>query len=223
MSALRRIHGVVGLAALMSFAGCGSLLETTLPAPQSYMLRLPPGAVATSASPAGSLLVLRPEPGPGLDSNRIMLLRSEKRFDSYAASLWAAPAPDLVGNILVDALRRSGEFSNVFDDHAPYPPQYSLRVTLRRFEADYTVDGGRGAPTVFVTLDASLGRHRDRALLANFTVEGSARAAEDRMGAVVAAFESATAAAAKELAEAAAAAVANEPRAAQAGGQALRK
>lgn len=223
MSALRRFQGVAGLAALLSFAGCGSLLETTLPAPQSYMLRLPPGPVATSAAPAGSVLVLRPEPGPGLDSNRIMLLRSEKRFDSYAASLWAAPAPDLVGHILVDALRRGGEFSNVFDDHAPYPPQYALRVTLRRFEADYTVDGGRGAPTVFVTLDASLGRRRDRALLANFTVEGSARAADDRMGAVVAAFETATAEAARKLAEAAAVAVANEPRAAQAGEQALRK
>jgi cholesterol transport system auxiliary component len=223
MIARSRMLALAVIGAVISLAGCGSLLETTLPAPQSYVLRLPPGAVATSAAPAGSILVLRPDPGPGLDSNRIMLLRSEKRFDSYAASLWAAPAPELVGSILVDALRRSGEFSNVFDDHAPYPPRYDLRVRLRRFEADYTVDGGSGAPTVFVTLDATLGQHRERALITHFSVEGSAKAADDRMSAVVAAFETAMAAAAGDLAQAAAAAVAGEPRADQASGQALRK
>ncbi len=221
MNARSRILSVAGVAVLSTLAGCGSLLETTLPAPQSYVLRLAPGAVNVSESPAGSVLVLRPEPGPGLDSNRIMLLRSEKRLDSFAASLWAAPAPDMMESLLLDALRRGGGFSNVFDDRAPYPPQYTLRVTLRRFEADYT--SGNGPPTVYVTLDATLGRHRDRTLLASFTAEGSARAAEDRMGPVVAAFEAAATAAVNDVAQAAAEAVAGEPRAAQAAGQALRK
>ena len=223
MIARSHIQRVAGLAAVLSLAGCGGLLETTLPAPQSYVLRLPPGQVATAAAPAGSVVVQRPEPGPGLESNRIMLLRSDKRFDSYAASLWAAPAPDMVGSILVDALRGGGGFSSVFDDHAPYPPQYTLRVTMRRFEADYTTAGSGAAPTVYVTLDATLGRHRDRALLTSFTAEGSAKAAEDRMAAVVAAFEAAATAAANDLAQQAAAAVASEPRGAQAADRALRK
>ncbi len=48
-------------------------------------------------APRGSVLVQRPEAGPGLDSDRIVLLRSDSRFDFYAASRWAAPAPDMRG------------------------------------------------------------------------------------------------------------------------------
>jgi ABC-type uncharacterized transport system auxiliary subunit len=109
---------------------------------------------------------------------------------------------------MVDALRATGAFSAVFDDAAPYSPHYNLRCALRRFEADYTA-GGR-APTIFVALDCTLGRHRDRELLGSFTAQGSAAAAEDRLDEVVAAFQSATAKAMSELGQAASAAIANE-------------
>jgi len=193
--------------ASLALAGCGGLLETTIPAPQAFVLRLPPRAPAAPAEPPhGSVLLQRPEAGPGLDSDRIALLRSDNRFDFYAASRWAAPAPDVVESVIVDALRATGSFSAVFDDTSPYAPRYSLRVTLRRFEADYT-SGGR-APTVFVVLDCTLGRHRDRELLASFTAQGSAVASEDRLTAVVAAFEAATAAAMAQLEQSTAGALA---------------
>jgi cholesterol transport system auxiliary component len=193
-------------------AGCGSLLESELPAPQAYVLRLPAREATTPANtqPAGSVLLQRPKAGPGLDSDRIVLLRSDSRFDFYAASRWAAPAPDMIASFIVDSLRASGSFSSVFDDTSPYAPRYDLRCTLRRFEADYT-KGGR-APTVFVAFDCTLGRHRDRELLASFTAQGSAAAADDRLNEVVAAFERAATTAVAELEKQAAAAVAPEPR-----------
>ncbi len=203
------------LFAAAALAGCGSLLDSKLAAPQAYVLRLPPRAVQAPASPAGTLLLQRPEAGPGLDSDRIALLRSDQRFDFYAASLWAAPAPDLLESVIVDALRAGGAFSAVFDDSAPFAPRYDLRVTLRRFEADYTASNGGesgGAPTVYVVLDCTLGRHRDRALLAGFTAQGSARANADRVNEVVNAFQAATAIAVGELERATAAAIAAEPR-----------
>jgi len=198
--------------ALLALSGCGSLLETDLPAPQAYVLRLPAREATTPVdpSPAGSVLVQRPKPGPGLDSDRIVLLRSDSRFDVYAASRWAAPAPDMVANFVVDGLRAHGAFAAVFDDTAPYAPRYNLRCGLRRFESDYT-QGGE-APTVFVALDCTLGRHRDRELLATFTAQGSTVARPNRLNEVVAAFETATAAAVGEIEKQAAAAVANEPR-----------
>jgi cholesterol transport system auxiliary component len=193
--------------ASLAFAGCGGLLETTIPAPQAFVLRLPPRAPAEPvATTHGSVLLQRPEAGPGLDSDRIALLRSDNRFDFYAASRWAAPAPDVVGSVIVDALRATGSFSAVFDDTSPYAPRYSLRVAVRRFEADYTTGGS--APTVFVVLDCTLGRHRDRELLASFTAQGSAVASEDRLTAVVAAFEAATAAAMAQLEQSTAGALA---------------
>lgn len=188
--------------------GCGSLLETTLPAPQAYVLRLAPATVALQAANPGSLLVQRPEAGPGLASEHIALLRSGQRFDFYAASRWAAPSPDLVESVLVDQLRASGLFAAVFDDSSPYAPTYNLRCGLRRFEADYT--SGGNAPVVQVALDCTFGRHRDRTLIASFTVQGSATAAEDRLSDVVAGFEAATAAAIAEMQRQVAAALASE-------------
>ena len=184
---------------LSLLGGCGGLLETTIPAPQAYVLRLTPRAPASppATPPYGTLQLQRPEAGPGLDSDRIALLRSDNRFDFYAASRWAAPAPDLVESVILDALRAGGSFTAVFDDTSPYAPRYSLRVTMRRFEADYSASGG--APTVYVVLDCTLGRHRDRELLASFTAQGSAVAGEDRLTAVVAAFDAASAAAMAQL------------------------
>jgi cholesterol transport system auxiliary component len=200
---------LLALASALLLGSCGGVFESDLPAPQSYVLRLPPRAAAPAAeTPHGSVLLQRPEAGPGLDSDRIALLRSDNRFDFYAASRWAAPAPDLVESVIVDALRAGGSFSAVFDDTSPYAPRYSLRVTLRRFEADYTVAGR--APTVYVVLDCTLGRHRDRELLASFTAQGSAVATEDRLTAVVAAFEAATATAMGQLEQATDAAVATQ-------------
>ena len=201
---------VASLPALL--AGCGGVFESSLAAPQTYVLRMPDSAapVGTNGQAgAGSVLVRRPEAGPGLDSNRIALLRSDRRFDFYAASLWAAPAPDVLESVVIDTLRNAGTFTAVLDDASPFAPRYDLRITMRRFEADYT-NGGSRAPTVHVVLDCTLGRHRDRALLSSFTVQGSALAEEDRLGAVVAAFEAATAGAMAELTRSTTAAIAAE-------------
>ena len=199
--------------ASLALMACSGVFESDLAAPQSYVLRLPPASAPAveASSAAGRLIVQRPEASPGLESERIALLRSEQRFDFYAASRWAGPAPDVVESVMIDTLRATGAFSAVLDDSAPFAARYSLRCTLRRFEADYTKGGN--APTVFVALDCTLGRHRDRELLGSFTAQGSAAAAEDRLNAVVKAFEAATAAAMTELGRATSAALANEPKA----------
>jgi cholesterol transport system auxiliary component len=187
---------------MLPMTGCGSFFESSIPAPQAYVLRLPPPAAPAAGASAGSVRVQRPEAGPGLDSDRIVLLRSDRRFDFYAASRWAASAPDLLESVLVDQLRGSGAFSAVFDDSTPYAPHYNLRCTLARFESDYSAGGsgsGGRAPTVQVALDCTFGRHRDRELLGTFTARGSAPASDDRLGAVVAAFEAATAQAVTQL------------------------
>jgi cholesterol transport system auxiliary component len=197
----------VALASL-ALAACGGVFESSLAPPQTYVLRLPTPAGSAAEPTAGTLLVLRPEAGPGLESERIALLRSDRRLDYYAASRWAAPVPDLVESVLVDALRGTGRFAAVLDDASPFAPRYDLRVTLRRFEADYTAGG---EPTVQVVFECTLGRRRDRTLLSSFTASGSARASDDRLGAVVAAFETATGSAVNEIIAATGAAIAAEP------------
>ena len=222
---MKRLATVLAAFLPALLAGCSGVFESSLAAPQTYVLRLPvhaevvAGGLPASAS-AGSVLVRRPEAGPGLDSNRIALLRSDRRFDFYAASLWAAPAPDVMESVVIDALRGTGTFTAVFDDASPFVPGYDLRITMRRFEADYTSDGRTASrpPTVHVVLDCTLGRRRDRALLASFTAQGSALAGEDRLGSVVAAFEAATAGAMAELTRTTTATIAAEKPLASEGG-----
>lgn len=197
MSSMRPRMSRIAWLLPLALAGCGGVFDSKIAAPQTYVLRLPENPAPAAEARGGTILVQRPEAGPGLDSNRIALLRTDSRFDFYAASLWAAPAPDVVESVIVQALRGAGAFTAVFEDASPYAPDYDLRVTLRRFEADYT--GGGGAPTVHVVLDCTVGRHRDRRLLATFTAQGSARADEDRLSSVVAAFEAASASAIGEL------------------------
>jgi cholesterol transport system auxiliary component len=196
--------------ATLALAGCGSLLETTIPAPQAYVLRLPASTATPTGTPAGSILVQRPEPGPGLDSWSIALLRSDRRFDFYAASHWVAPAPDLVESAIVEALRAGGGFTAVLDDSSPFAPRYDLRCGLSRFEADYTAQTSVDAPTVFVSLDCTVGRHRDRELLGSFVADGSVTATEDRLNAIVAAFEAASRQAIDQIESGARAAVARD-------------
>jgi cholesterol transport system auxiliary component len=203
-----KVSDLAILAAAFSITACSGVFESKLAAPQAYVLRLPPATAPAAAANAGSVLLQRPEASPGLETDRIALLRSDHRFDFYAASRWAASAPDLVESVMIDSLRASGSFSAVFDNLSPFAPRYNLRCALRRFEADYTA-GGR-SPTVQIALDCTLGRHRDRELLANFTAHGSSVADEDRLNAVVAAFEAATATAMAELGRAVADALAAE-------------
>ena len=202
------------LASSFLLGGCGGVFQSDIPAAQAFVLRLPPRvAVPPPATQYGSVLLQRPEAGPGLDSDRIALLRSDNRFDFYAASRWAAPAPDVIASVIIDELRSGGNFSAVFDDTSPYAPRYNLRVTLRRFEADYSSPGSGAAghaPTVHVLLDCTLGRHHDRELLASFTAQGTAVAGDDRLTAVVAAFEAASKAAMGELEQSVTAALAAE-------------
>ncbi len=192
------VVGCMWLVGAVFVSACSSGFRSSEPPVQTYVLRLAstPAAASTVAAPP-VLQIQRPTTGPGLDTDRILLVRANNRVDIYAASRWADNAPTMLEALIVDAMRDSGEFRAVFGDVAPFPPDYLLRIHLRRFEADYT---SGGVPTVHVVLDAALGRRDGRTLLAAFSVAKSAPAGEDRMSAVVRAFEKATQAALAELA-----------------------
>ena len=60
---------------------------------------------------------------------------------------------------------------------------------LRRFEADYAVEGG--VPVARVQLDCTLSSRREHRQLATFVVEAAVDAGANRLGNVVAALEQA--------------------------------
>lgn len=199
----------------VAVAGCSSLLRSDLPPVQVYTLQAPPASSAGGTDPvaaAGATLrVAQPFADPGLGSAQIVLLQPDHRLNVYAASAWAAEAPQLLQALAVETLRRSGRWRSVEDAESPFPSDYLLQISIRRFDADYSdVDA---APTVRVTLDCTLGREEGRDIVTTFVASGSAAASANRLRDVIAAFQQATDAALSSLSrQASAAARASAPK-----------
>ena len=186
---------LASLAALVVPACAG--LHSDQAAVQVYTLEPTWPAPASAPQAAASLQVLRPRAAPGLDTDGIALTRSAQRLDYYAASRWPAPLPEFMQALAIEALRASGKFRSVQPDGAAFAAEQLLQLEIRRCQADYA---GDGPPVVHVQLLATLGRRADRSVLASVSAAGSAPAAENRMQAVVAAFQSAVSTALGELA-----------------------
>jgi cholesterol transport system auxiliary component len=186
------------LAALAgALGGCSGLLHSNVPAEQNYYLRapaVPAGSVATgTGSLPSSLRVARPLADPGLDSSHIMLLQSDHRMSYFTGARWPAPMPQLIASLAVQTLRASGNWTSVEDSASPFPSDYLLQITVRRFDADYTGGASGAAPTVHVVFDCVVGRRDGREVIATFVVAGSAAATANRLSEVVSAFEQASA------------------------------
>jgi ABC-type uncharacterized transport system auxiliary subunit len=101
-------------------------------------------------------------------------------------------------------------FRSVTAEQSRISGDYTLDIEVRQFQAEYT-DAAQ-APAVNVALIARLIRIVDRKLVATVTCSARVAAADNRMAAVAAAFETASQKVALDLAQQAAAAItADEP------------
>jgi cholesterol transport system auxiliary component len=168
------------------------LLVSEAPADTVYAPGLPP---ATPLAPrVDSILTLEPPYArPGLDSERIVVSLPDRRLDVLSGARWSAPAIELVQALLVDSLRARGGWREVVSDRSGLAGGYLLYTEIRAFSADYERAGA--APLVHIWLHGDLGRANRRDLLGSFDAHAEAQAGADRQTAVVAAFETALAAA----------------------------
>jgi cholesterol transport system auxiliary component len=193
--------GVVLLASL-ALTGCFSgLFSSKQPPEQVYNLRAPAASTPLAPpaqGPAPSVRVGHPVSDPGLESTRIILVQPDHRMSFFTGARWPAPVSDMLETLAVQTLRASGQYSSVEDSVSPFPSDFLLQTTVRRFEADY--DAG-AVPDVYVVLDCIIGRREGRDVVATFVVSGKASASANRLGEVVAAFEQASGQALKALNE----------------------
>ena len=180
-------------AVMLALTGCASLFHSHAPAVQLYVLQVPAAApVATPAvapSIGPTLRVARPLPAPGLDTDRIALLRPGNRLDYYAGSRWSAPLADVVSDLQLAVLRADPTWSAVADGRATLNADYVLQSSIDRFAAEYALD--TGPPLVRVELRCLLVRRSDGAVLGSFAATASRLAQANRMSGVIAAFAAA--------------------------------
>jgi cholesterol transport system auxiliary component len=194
----------------VALVGCtGSLLETDLPAASIYVIA--PAQVAPAQAGAQTLAVDlsigSPQVAPGLDTNRIAVLRG-RQLDYYRAASWGGSTLEVVQTFLVNSLEDQQLFRSVTAEQARVAGDYVLDVEVRDFQAEYANEGH--LPVVRVKMIGRLIRIIDRELVSTVAAEAQNPASADRMHAIAAAFETTAQQVALELAQKTAAAVAGD-------------
>jgi cholesterol transport system auxiliary component len=207
-----RVVALVCVGWLLS--GCvGSLFESKQPVDTIYVLA-PPEHVQAAESPVpAALAIATPRLAPGLEGARIAVLNG-RELNYYTGARWGAELSQLVQNFVVLTLAGQGEFRSVAAADVRAQSEYVLYVEVVHFQSEYT---GNGAPQVHVAFTGRLLRFTDRALIETVSADVLVPAESNRMGAVIAAFETATRQASAQLGEKVARAVRNAAVAGAAG------
>jgi cholesterol transport system auxiliary component len=190
---------------MLACGGCGSLLETDLPPSTSYVLAPAPAASSGVTRSDADLSIGRPDLAPGLDTERVAVLKG-RQLDYYRGAQWGGRATELVQTLLVDSFEDQQLFRSVTAEQSRVSSDYVLDVSVRDFQAEHASDDA--APTAHVTILCRLIRVSDRQLVQTLAATAQSRAAENRMNAVAAAFETAAHQVVLELAQKTAAAIA---------------
>ncbi len=178
------------VATFVSISGCstGSLFDSDTPVPRSYVLAPAPPAVNAAPAPV-DVSVSRPDLGSGLDTDRIAVLKG-RHLDYYRGVRWGSRALELIQNLVVDSLQDQHLFRSVTPEQARVAGDYVLDLQVRDFQSQYS--DRADVPTVRVAMVGRLIRIVDRELVAIVTSEANVEAQDDRLSAVMAAFESAS-------------------------------
>lgn len=174
------------MAAALLLAGCGGL-RSDAEADRIYVLHAAPAGEAGASSVAlpGLLVVPRPNVQPGLETDRIALTRPGNELDYFALSRWSGALPQVLGALAVQSMQ--GAFTTVTGvERGAGPAKFELLLTARHFEAVY---GNDGAPEVRVAFECMLVSTAPRQVVGRCDAEAREPAGENRMAAIVAAFE----------------------------------
>lgn len=150
-------------------------------------------ATGAAAAPAPTipvdLAVLRPRIRKGLETDRIAVLYPDRHLDYFAGARWSGPLDEVLQDLAVQAFRTGASLRNVSADASAFPSGYWLELDVTDFQADYSTAGG--APTIRVHVTARLGGATDRRVLASFDAAAAQPASDNRMTAIVEAYEKA--------------------------------
>ena len=203
-----RVSIFVALGIAMS--GCtGSLLETKMPVPTVYVLAAAPAVGDATTSSTVDLAISQPTTSPGLDTDRIAILRESRHLDYYREAQWGAVLPRVAQALVVGSLQNQHYFRSVSTEQARVTANYFLDLEVRDFQAEYANESS--APTIKVTFVGSLIRIKDRKLVAVIPSTVTLAASENRLSSVVEAFENAGRQASLTLGKQTAAAIAAFP------------
>ena len=189
---------LAGLAAsALALSACISLLPKTKPA-HLYRFGQPAGAEAVTAAP-GQIGVFRTNATFQRESAGDQILTITNGQVAYVAETrWVAPAAVLWDEAVLAAFDADAGPVRLVSRGEPATAAYVLRLDVRNFEARYD-HGAKAAPTVVVRVRAAMTRGLDRSTVAERIFEKQVTAGDNRVGAIVPAYDKAVAEVLKEV------------------------
>jgi cholesterol transport system auxiliary component len=184
-----RRHLLLTGTSLLVLTGCGHLFGPDQDPGKIYVLSPNLPAVAGTQRTSWQIAVAQPEASSSLATDRIAIRRAEE-MDYYADAQWTDSAPQLLQNLFVQALEKSGV--NAATDVTGIHADYILQSELRAFEARY--DQPDAAPTIVVAVTVKLLMARTAAIAASRDFHVEQPASANNVAAAVAAFDQAVAA-----------------------------
>lgn len=183
-------------------ACAGSLFKNKAAPPTMYQLSATPkSSTADSAkAPVASvdLAVLKLRVRAGLDTDRIAALYPDRRMDYFAGVRWSGPLDEVLQDLTVQEFHSNSGLRNVSADSSVFASPYWLEIEVMDFQAEYAAAGG--APTVHVHLLARVGNSGERHVLGRFEPDIHEAAADNRITAIVDAYNRAADKALAEIA-----------------------
>jgi cholesterol transport system auxiliary component len=180
---------LTGVLAATLGACTGSFFKSNQPPPSTFLLSATPQPAPGGVAIPLDLTVLTPRVRTGLNTDRIVALYPDGKLDYFAGARWSGPLDEVVQDLVLQAFR--GRFRSVGTDTSAFNTGYWLEVEVVDFQAEY--DGSRPGtgPTVDVHLLARVGNAGDRLMLGHFDADARQPAADNRLSAVVAAYDAA--------------------------------
>ena len=187
----------VWLLTVLGVGGCVPELKSDAPPLQIYVLNPAPATAQAGEVLAVHLAIASPRAAPGLDTDRIVLIRRAREMDYYAGSRWADKAPRVVQDWLIRGFQDRAVVRSVGAEPLRGERNYLLRIVVQDFQAEYRE--ARAKPVVRVRLAVQLLDMGSRNLVAGFHSEQRIEASANTLGAVLDAFDEALGAVADEV------------------------
>lgn len=181
-----RLRVVVMTAVALSLSGCISLLPKSKPS-QLYRFGV---AVAAAPVRTDSVAVFRANGAFQSESASDRILTVTGARAAYIAEArWVAPAQVLFDEAVANAFLTAPGRVRLVSRGEPGGSHYALRLDVRNFETDY----GEGAPAVLIRVRAVMVGDQAGDRVAEQVFEARVPAAENRVTAIVAAYDEALA------------------------------
>lgn len=178
-------------AAAMALTGCITLLPKAEPV-GLYRFGVEP--VAAAKGPPGALFGVFKTPTvftrASAGDRLLTITNGEAAY--IAGARWVSPASILFDEAVARAFEADPGRARLIGRGEVAKADLVLRLEVRSFEAVY-VDGPKAAPEVLVQVRGVINRNNDRALVGDQVFEARVKASNNRVGAIVEAYDEATA------------------------------